>query len=63
MKYSIGKKSLFDFLNQKKVVCVAFIPVHLGTFCVQKVSKIAFMSCPNSSKNFLDFSGIYSHFS
>jgi hypothetical protein len=38
------------------------MPMHLGASWVQKVSEMRLV-LSNPSENFLDFSGIYSHFS
>jgi hypothetical protein len=49
---------LFDFLNQIKVVSVAFMPMHLGASWVQKVSKMhlgAVLTLPRIFWIFLKF--------
>jgi hypothetical protein len=63
-KSSIGKKSLFDFLNKTKLVrCECCIQTDaFWCFLSEKGFKSAIRCCPNPSKNFPDFSGIYSHF-
>jgi hypothetical protein len=63
-KSSIGKKSLFDFLNKNKLVrCECCIHADASwCFLSVKGSKSAIRSCPNPSENFPDFSEIYSHF-
>jgi hypothetical protein len=64
-KSSIGKKSLFDFLNKIKLVrCECCIHAD-ASWCFLSVKgfKSAIRGCPNPSENFPDFSGIYSHFS
>jgi hypothetical protein len=53
---------LFDFLNQIKS-CERCIPADASwCFLSAKGLNNAFRCCPNSSENFPDFSGIYSHF-